>query len=69
MLDVMKCQHGEDERDDRVKQDSAFVSEKGCRESGDKEQIGDHASKAFTQSGRSLRCHETSLQSIALVGK
>jgi hypothetical protein len=67
VLDVMKYQHGENERDHRVKQDSTFVSEKGCRESGDKEQIGDHASKAFAQSGRSLRCHGTSLQSTALV--
>jgi hypothetical protein len=47
----MKHKHGEDERDDRVKQDSTLMREKGCRESNDKEHIGDQAFRAFTHLG------------------
>jgi hypothetical protein len=69
----MKHKHGEEERDDRVKQDSTFMGDKGCRESDNKEHIGDQAFRAFThlgatQSGCSLHSHKISVQPIAAIG-
>lgn len=40
VLDVMKSEHGEDERYNRVKKGTALVREKGHGEPGDKENIG-----------------------------
>ena len=73
MLHVMEYQNCENKGDDGVKQNSTFMGEKGCRESNDKEHIGEQAFRAFThlgatQSGCSLHSHKISVQPIAAIG-
>ena len=54
MLDVMEQYHCESERDNGVKEGSAFVGEKRCNKSNDEKYVGYHAFGTVTQPRNTL---------------
>lgn len=61
VLDVMKHKNGEDKRDHRMEQHSAFMCEKGNHESDDKDDVGEHTFKALTHPRYTLTSRPSSM--------